>query len=50
MLSDLLSKARNDEPLWLPELRSAFLADPTARPLRLRLTLHDGTESFSPSP
>ena len=48
MLSDLLSKARNDEPLWLPELRSAFLADPTARPLRLRLTLHDGTRRDFP--
>ncbi len=48
MLSDLLSKARNDEPLWLPELRSAFLAEPTARPLRLRLTLHDGTRRDFP--
>lgn len=43
MLSELLQRARGDEPLWLPKLRAAFLSDPTARPLKLRLTLHDGT-------
>ena len=48
MLSDLLNRARNDEPLWLPELREAFLSDPTARPLTLRLTLHDGKQRDYP--
>ncbi len=43
MLSELLDKARADRPLWMPELREAFLNDPTARPVILRLTLHDGT-------
>lgn len=43
MLSSLLEKAKADEPLWLPELREAFLADPASRPLYLRLTLHDGS-------
>ena len=48
MLSTLLERARRDEPLWLPELREGFLADPAARPLFLRLTLHDGTERDFP--
>ena len=39
MLSALLEKARADSPLWLPELREAFLRDPAARPVTLRLTL-----------
>ena len=43
MLSAYLDRARADEPLWLPELRAAFLADESARPLKLRLTLHDGS-------
>ena len=44
MLSDLLQQAREDRPLWLPELREAFLADPGSRPVKLRLALHDGTQ------
>ena len=48
MLSNLLDQARADKPLWLPELREAFLEDPTARPLMLRLTLHDGTRRDFP--
>ena len=43
MLADMLQMAREDRPLWLPELRAAFLEDPSARPLTLRLTEHDGT-------
>ena len=48
MLSELLNNARADRPLWLPELREAFLNDPTARPVILRLTLHDGTRRDFP--
>ena len=48
MLSELLDKARADRPLWLPELREVFLNDPTARPVILRLTLHDGTKRDFP--
>ena len=48
MLSELLDIARADSPLWLPELREAFLNDPSARPVILRLTLHDGTERDFP--
>lgn len=48
MLTDLLRRAREDEALWLPRLRADFLADPSARPLTLRLTLHDGTERDFP--
>lgn len=48
MLSALLELARNDSPLWLPELRDAFLKDPAARPLLFRLTLHDGTQRDFP--
>ena len=48
MLSELLNDARADRPLWLPELREAFLNDPTARPVILRLTLHDGTRRDFP--
>ena len=44
MLSDLLTKAREDRPLWLPELREMFLADPASRPLMLRLTMHNGSQ------
>lgn len=43
MLSAYLDRAHADEPLWLPELRAAFLTDESARPLKLRLTLHDGS-------
>ena len=48
MLSALLEKARADSPLWLPELREAFLRDPAARPVTLRLTLHDGSQRDYP--
>lgn len=48
MLSALLEPARNDSPLWLPDLRDAFLRDPAARPLLFRLTLHDGTQRDFP--
>ena len=48
MLSELLDRARADRPLWLPELREMFLNDPTARPVVLRLTLHDGTRRDFP--
>ncbi len=48
MLRECLERAKNDEPLWLPDLRGQFLRDPTARPLRLRLTLHDGTQRDFP--
>jgi len=48
MLQALLARARADNPLWLPDLREAFLRDPTARPLTLRLTLHDGTQRDFP--
>jgi len=48
MLQTLLDRARADSPLWLPELREAFLRDPTARPMTLRLTLHDGTQRDYP--
>ena len=48
MLSALLELARNDSPLWLPDLRDAFLKDPAARPLLFRLTLHDGTQRDFP--
>ena len=48
MLSDLLRQAREDRPLWLPQLRAAFLEDETARPLTLRLTEHDGTQRDFP--
>ena len=43
MLSAYLERASADKPLWLPELRAAFLADESARPLKLRLKLHDGS-------
>lgn len=49
MLSELLDLARADRPLWMPELREAFINDPTARPLVLRLRLHDGTERDFPT-
>lgn len=42
MLSELLKRAEAGEPLWLPELRAAFAADPGASPLILRLTCPDG--------
>ena len=42
MLQTLLARARADSPLWLPDLRAAFLHDPTSRQMTLRLTLHDG--------
>lgn len=48
MLSDLLQQAREDKPLWLPELRAAFLEDESARPLTLRLTKHDGSRQDFP--
>ena len=48
MLSELLQQAHGDRPLWLPELRAAFLGDPAARPLALRLTKHDGTRQDFP--
>ena len=48
MLSDLLRQAREDSPLWLPQLRAAFFEDETARPLTLRLTAHDGTQRDFP--
>ena len=48
MLSDLLRQAREDRPLWLPQLRAAFLEDEIARPLTLRLTAHDGTQRDFP--
>lgn len=48
MLADLLRQAREDGPLWLPQLRAAFLKDETARPLTLRLTAHDGTQRDFP--
>ena len=48
MLSALLEQARADAPLWLPELRQTFLRDPAARPLTLRLTLHDGSQRDFP--
>ena len=48
MLSALLEQAKNDGPLWLPELRDSFLRDPASRPLFLRLTLHDGTQRDFP--
>ena len=48
MLSALLEQAKNDGPLWLPELRDTFLRDSAARPLFLRLTLHDGTRRDFP--
>ena len=48
MLSALLDRARRDEALWLPELREAFRGDPDARPVFLRLTLHDGTRRDFP--
>ena len=43
MLSAYLDRACADRPLWLPELRAAFLADESARPLKLRIKLHDGS-------
>lgn len=42
MLSELLKRAGAGEPLWLPELRAAFAADPGASPLILRLICPDG--------
>ena len=48
MLSELLAEARADRPLWLPDLREAFLSDPDARPVTLRLTLHDGSRRDYP--
>jgi len=48
MLAELLERARADEPLWLPELHAAFLRDEGARPVILRLTLHDGTQRDFP--
>lgn len=48
MLSELLARARADIPLWLPDLRAAFLHDPTSRPITLRLTLHDGGQRDYP--
>ena len=48
MLDDLICAARRDEPLWMPDLRARFEQDATARPLLLRLHLHDGgARSFS---
>ena len=44
MLQTLLARARADSPLWLPDLRAAFLHDPTSRQMTLRLTLHDGRQ------
>ena len=48
MLAALLRHAREDGPLWLPQLRAAFLEDESARPLTLRLTEHDGTQRDFP--
>lgn len=48
MLTELLEEARADRPLWLPDLRAAFLDDPDARPVTLRLTLHDGSRRDFP--
>ncbi len=48
MLSHLLQQAREDRPLWLPDMRAAFLQDPAARRLTLRLTKHDGTRQDFP--
>ena len=48
MLSELLEQARADRPLWLPDLRETFLRDPDARPVTLRLTLHDGSRRDFP--
>ena len=48
MLSHLLQQAREDRPLWLPDMRAAFLQDPAARHLTLRLTKHDGTRQDFP--
>ncbi len=42
MLSSLLSDERTDAPLWLPDLRSLFAAEPDAFPLTLRLLCPDG--------
>ncbi len=43
MLSALLKQAETT-PLWLPDLRAAFAAETDAAPLRLRLTLPDGSK------
>ena len=44
MLSAFLEPARNDSPLWLPDLRTLFAAEPGALPLVLRLTCPNGLE------
>ena len=48
MIQALLARARADSPLWLPDLRAAFLHDPASRPMTLRLTLHDGGQRDYP--
>ena len=48
MIQALLARARADSPLWLPDLRAAFLHDPASKPMTLRLTLHDGGQRDYP--
>ncbi len=48
MLSELLDAARADKVLWVPDLREQFLKDPDARPVKLRLILHDGSRRDFP--
>ena len=49
MLADYLRQAREDRPLWLPQLRAAFLKDKNTRPLWLRLTGQDGAQHDFPT-
>lgn len=50
MLQELVSAAQADRPLWLPDVRARFLADPEARRVILRLRRHDGRVLDFPCP
>ncbi len=52
MLSAFLEQARSGEPIWVPDLRVAFAADDSARPLYIRLHMHDDSQRdfFCPLP
>ena len=44
MLKKWIEDAKNDRPVWLPDVRQACAADPACARLVLRLTLWDGRE------
>ena len=50
MLEKWLNEARNDRPVWLPDVREACRRDPEAARIVLRLELWDGRVRDWPVP